>query len=77
LAGRLSLPLQLPPSTSWTEAGKAVQVLDTTSRPISSLTAEELEAIASGEAPRLPITINGDATEALPYGLPYTEHVEP
>jgi hypothetical protein len=43
--------------------GKAVSVIETHSRPIQSLTREELEAIASGETPRLPITIAGEAVE--------------
>jgi hypothetical protein len=48
--------------------GKAVSTLDvnvTHRRPLTSLTVEELEAIAHGEQPRLPVTINGEAIEAV------------
>lgn len=41
--------------------GKAVSVIETHSRPIESLTLAELEAIAAGEQPRFPVTIEGEA----------------
>jgi hypothetical protein len=44
--------------------GKAVSVVDmnvTHSRDIRTLTRDELRAIAAGEAPRLPITLDGEA----------------
>ena len=48
--------------------GKAVSVIDMTvtqSRNVRSLSNEELEAIARGESPRLPITVDGEAAEVL------------
>lgn len=46
--------------------GKAVSFVDmqlTTERPLRSLTDEELAAIASGAAPRLPAMLEGEAVE--------------
>lgn len=40
--------------------GKAVSVIETNSRPLESLTLAELEAIAAGEQPRFPVTIEGE-----------------
>jgi len=48
--------------------GKAVSVIDmsiTHSRPLVTLSVEELEAIASGEQPRFPIAVEGEAIEAV------------
>lgn len=49
--------------------GKAVAVIETHSRPIHSLSREELELIASGELPRLPITLEGEAVGAEPLAV--------
>jgi hypothetical protein len=49
--------------------GRAVSIVDmqvTTHRSLTSLSTEELEAIARGESPRLPITLDGEAVEVLP-----------
>ena len=48
--------------------GKAVSVIETHSRPLESLSNEELEAIAAGQAPRLPITLQGEAV-AVPLAV--------
>jgi hypothetical protein len=47
--------------------GKAVSVIDmnvTHSRPLVTLSVEELEAIANGEQPRFPIAVEGEVIEA-------------
>lgn len=41
--------------------GKAVSIIETQSRSLQSMTLAELEAIARGEQPRFPITIEGEA----------------
>lgn len=54
--------------------GKAVAVIETTPRSLASLSNDELEAIAAGESPRLPITFEGEAEEvSLPQPLPHDE----
>ena len=52
--------------------GKAVSVIETTPRSLVSLSADELEAIAAGESPRLPITFEGEAAEVLPSTVTYS-----
>ncbi len=41
--------------------GRAVNIIETQSRSLQSLTLEELEAIAAGEQPRFPLLIEGEA----------------
>lgn len=52
--------------------GKAISVVDmqvTHHRPLVTLSTEELEAIAAGEIPELPITIDGEAV-TVPQTVP-------
>jgi hypothetical protein len=63
------LPVRLRASELIVERGhgKAVSVIDmsiTNSRPLVTLSVEELEAIASGEQPRFPIAVEGEVIEA-------------
>ena len=63
------LPIRLRASELIVERGhgKAVSTLDvnvTHNRPLETLSIDELEAIAQGHQPRLPVTINGEAIEA-------------
>lgn len=52
--------------------GKAISIIDmqvTQHRPLHSLTTQELEAIAAGDLPRLPVTIDGESvavSDAVP-----------
>lgn len=44
--------------------GKAISVIDmqvTQNKPLHALTTQELEAIAAGDLPRLPVTIDGES----------------
>lgn len=52
--------------------GKSISVIDmqvTQHRPLNALTTQELEAIAAGDLPRLPVTIDGESvavSDAVP-----------
>lgn len=55
--------------------GKAVSVVDmqvTHTRDLRTLSRDELKAIAAGETPRIPVTLNGQAIDVTPITVPST-----